>query len=68
MDYDNWLIFKFFLVYGITYCINYSGLWLFDHINIKPLLAGAILILPVACISFLLNKSLVFRKGPDLRA
>jgi putative flippase GtrA len=60
---SNSLIFKFFLVYGITYCINYAGLWGFVQIHIKPLVAGAFLILPSAIIAYFLNKTLVFSKS-----
>ena len=60
---DGSLIFRFFLVYGITYGINYAGLWLFERIRIGPLIAGAILILPVAVIAYYLNKYLVFSKS-----
>ena len=60
---DGSLIFRFFLVYGITYGINYAGLWLFERIHVGPLMAGAILILPVAVIAYYLNKYLVFSKS-----
>lgn len=55
------LIFKFFLVYGITYLVNLFFLSKFDAAHFNMFAAGAIMVLPIAVLSFLLNKKLVFR-------
>jgi len=59
---NNRLIFRFFGVYVITYCINIFFLKIFDTFQVSMFIAGALLILPMAFISFLLNKNLVFIK------
>ena len=58
---DNRLIFGFFGVYLITYFINIGLLTIFHHYGVSILVAGAIILLPVALISFSLNKKFVFR-------
>lgn len=63
--FDNKKINKlpaFVTVYGITYLLNILGLKLFLLINVNNYIGGAILILPIAIISFVLNKSFVFNK------
>lgn len=59
---DKSLIFRFFLIYGTTYGMNYAGLWTFDQFHVKALIGGAVLLLPMAVISYTLNKNLVFSK------
>lgn len=59
-NHDNLLIFRFFGVYGITYLFNLGGLVLFKYFEINIYLAGAILLIPVGLIAFLLNKVFVF--------
>ena len=59
---DNRLIFRFFAVYLITYLITIGLLKIFDIYDIGSLVAGAIIILPIAFLSFLLNKKFVFNK------
>lgn len=61
---DNSLIFRFFAVYGVTYLLNVAGLRLLSYFNLNMYLAGAILILPMAVISFILHRGFVFR-GPQ---
>ena len=58
---DLRLIFKFVGVYGITYIINLFFLKTFNSYQINMLIAGAILILPMAILSFFLNKTFVFK-------
>jgi putative flippase GtrA len=58
---NNWLIFRFFGVYLFTYLINIGLLDLFEHFGVGPLVAGAIIIVPVSLLSFFLNKKFVFR-------
>ena len=57
---DNRLIFRFFAVYLFTYLLNIGLLKLFDMADIGPLIAGAIIVLPMAFVSFLLMRKFVF--------
>jgi putative flippase GtrA len=66
---NNKLIFRFVLVYVVTFLLNVEVLRIVDAIDIgieqktKMLIAGAILLLPMAVISFILMKLFVFREG-----
>lgn len=66
---NNKLIFRFVLVYVVTFLLNVEALRIVDAIDIgieqktKMLIAGAILLLPMAVISFILMKLFVFRDG-----
>jgi len=66
---NNKLIFRFVLVYVVTFLLNVELLRIVDAIDIgieqktKMLIAGAILLLPMAVISFVLMKLFVFREG-----
>jgi len=52
----------FILVYIIVYCLNVYGLWQFESLGLdNKYIAGAILLFPLALISFYLNKSWVFK-------
>lgn len=53
-------IFKFFLVYGVVYGLNVFGIFVFYQFGVSEYIAGAVLILPVAMVAFLLNKKFVF--------
>jgi len=55
------LIIKFFGVYGITYLVNLFFLNIFDKLHMNMLIAGAILIFPIALLSYFLNKTFVFK-------
>lgn len=59
--HDYRLIFRFISVYGITYILSVIFLYFFDMFGINMYAAGALLLLPMAIISFLLNKYHVFR-------
>lgn len=60
---DNRLIFKFITVYALLYCINVLTLGNLKHfMNIY--LASALLIPPLALLSFLLNSRFVFGMIP----
>ena len=59
------LIFRFFIVYGITYLVNLFFLRIFSFYQVNMLVAGAILAFPVAILSYFLQKALVFRAKPD---
>lgn len=54
------LLFKFFGVYGVIYLINLFFLKIFDSCQVNMLIAGAILVLPISILSFILNRSFVF--------
>jgi putative flippase GtrA len=58
---DNRLIFKFVGVYVIIYAINTASLGVFNFFRVDMYLAGAAMILPMAMLAFVLNKSLVFK-------
>ena len=60
---DNRLIFKFILVYVITYLLNIFFLWLFKRLGFENMyINGFVLLIPLAAVSFLLNKFFVFRR------
>lgn len=59
---DSKLLIKFFGVYGITYLVNLFFLNIFDNLHMNMLIAGAILIFPIALLSYFLNKTFVFRE------
>jgi putative flippase GtrA len=58
---NNRLLFKFIGVYFITYLVNIGLLKLFAFIGISSLVAGAIIIIPVALLSYYLSKRYVFK-------
>jgi putative flippase GtrA len=57
---NNRLIFKFFMVYGIIYLVNVGCLTLLKHFGMNVYVAGALLLIPIGLIAFLLNKLFVF--------
>jgi len=57
------LIFRFFAVYVITYFINIGLLNLFASFGVGSYLAGAIILLPVAFLTFSLHRRFVFRRS-----
>ena len=60
---DNGLIFRFILVYIITYLLNIYFLWLFKKFGFENMyINGFVLLIPLAAVSFLLNKFFVFRR------
>lgn len=59
-DPNNRLIFKFFIVYGITYLANVGFLAVLKYFGMDIYLAGAVLLIPVGLLAFFLNKKLVF--------
>lgn len=60
-SHDNRLIWKFFGVYGIIYLLNIIGLYCLKKMSVDIYVAGAILIIPMALVSFGLNKRFVFK-------
>ena len=61
----NALIVRFALVYAVIYGCNVAGLWLLTSIHTGAIVAGAILALPLAVLSYTLNRSLVFRQAQE---
>lgn len=59
---NNALFYKFVFVYGFLYLISIAGISFIHNFDISYEIAGAIMIIPSALISFLLNKNLVFKK------
>lgn len=58
---DNRLIFKFILSYIFTYYVNnYSLNFLIDNLHMNKYLAEAIVIMPVAVLSFIIFKTFIF--------
>jgi putative flippase GtrA len=57
---DNSRIIRFIAVYGVVYLINLAVLEVLVRIGISVYLAGALLLLPSAAITFLLQRSFVF--------
>ncbi len=60
---NNRLIVKFVLVYALLYLINLGSLKLLLGAGIGVYLASASLLLPMALLSFILNKRFVFSEG-----
>jgi putative flippase GtrA len=58
---DNRLLFKFLGVYGTTYLLAVSSIAVLKSFHMSPFAAGAILAVPMALISFFLNRRFVFK-------
>jgi len=61
-NHNNLLIFKFFGVYGITYLCNLGGLALLKSFEFNVYWGGAILVMPIGLLAFMLNKTFVFKE------
>jgi putative flippase GtrA len=60
-SHNNRLIFKFILTYIIIYLLNIFGLYILQTLGYTDMyINGLVLIMPLAIISFLLNKYFVF--------
>ena len=57
---DHSLLGKFFLVYAVVYGCNVGALKILDALAVNLYLAGALLLLPLALLSYILNKTFVF--------
>ena len=57
---DNRLILRFFGVYLFTYLLSIGLLKVFDFYGVGSLVAGAIIVLPIAFLSFSLHRKFVF--------
>jgi len=60
---NNWLIFRFIGVYIVSYLLNIGFLKLFNYYGVNNLIAGAILMIPMALITFVLNRRFVFSQS-----
>lgn len=61
-DKGNSRLFQFIAVYTLIYILNVLGLWGLEYFSIdNKYIAGAILIVPLALLSFFLNKVYVFK-------
>jgi len=58
---DKRLIFRFFGVYLIYYLVIIGLLKIFNMFGVSSLVAGAIIVVPMGIVSFLLMKKLVFK-------
>jgi len=65
---NNILIFRFFGVYGVTYIFNLGGLALFKALGFNMYWAGAIMLVPVGLLAFVLNKTFVFKETNKITA
>jgi putative flippase GtrA len=61
-DANNSRIFKFILVYTVTYLINIACLKVFSLLSIDLYLAGLLLLAPMAFLTFAMNRRFVFGK------
>jgi GtrA-like protein. len=59
-NHDNRLLYKFVGVYCITYSVNVGCLRIFAAYGTNMYLAGAVLVVPVALLSYSLLKKFVF--------
>jgi putative flippase GtrA len=59
------LILKFFAVYVVYYLLNLGALKLLTSQGISSLVSGAIAVLPMACVSYLLNRTFVFKPNKE---
>ena len=57
---DNRLLFRFVLAYCLTYAVNVGGLKIFSLYGVNMYVAGLILVIPVALLSYTLLKNFVF--------
>lgn len=59
--------FRFVAVYAVVYLLNVAALWVLERFGINPYVSGLILIVPMACVSYLLMRRFVFRSArvPD---
>jgi len=63
---NNERIYHFISVYILLYLLNVSGLWGLSSFGMENMyVAGAILLAPLAIISFILNKNFVFNQEVD---
>ena len=65
---NNTLFLRFAAVYGVTYLANVGFLYcLVDLIGMDKLIAGALVTLPVALLSYWLNARFTFGEKPETK-
>ncbi len=57
---NNALIFRFVAVYLVVYVVNTGVLKIFNHYAVSLYIAGAVMLLPMAVLAFLLQRKFVF--------
>jgi putative flippase GtrA len=57
---NNRLLWRFIASYAVVYLANLAGIGLLQRAGLSPQVAGALLLLPAAALSFVLNKKFVF--------
>lgn len=62
-SHDNRLIFRFVASYAAVYGVNALGIKAMTQIGWPPYVGGAVMILPMAVLAFILNKRFVFNYG-----
>lgn len=62
-SHDNAKIFKFMMVYAIVYMVNVVGMYAMLKIESNAYISGAVLLLPLAVLSYILNSKFVFNKS-----
>ncbi|MBK6004596.1 GtrA family protein [Ramlibacter ginsenosidimutans] len=60
---DNRLIVRFVLTYTVVYACNVGGVRLLNEAGLSPAVGGAVLLLPMAVLAFMLNKKFVFHRS-----
>jgi len=63
---DRTLIFKFVGVYACTYVVGTAGIKVLSVLGLGYYLGGAVLLLPMAVMSFFLNRTYVFKRPTTL--
>jgi len=63
-SHDSSLIFRFLLVYGISYAVGVLVLRVTNELGLPILLVSGAMLLPMAVFSYTLQRILVFRSGP----
>ena len=58
---SNGLVTRFVIVYLLTYLLNIGTLQVVNYLGMSLLMSQAILLLPLALISYFLNKKFVFK-------
>jgi putative flippase GtrA len=64
-SHDNRLIFRFVATYVVVYGLNVAGVRLMTSLGADTYVAGAVMLLPTAVVSFVLNKIFVFNAKTD---
>jgi putative flippase GtrA len=60
-SHDNRLIFRFIAQYLLVYAVNISGIAVLEAAGLRPEWGGALMLLPMAVLSFVLSKKFVFK-------